>query len=73
LIVRKGTKFKKCIFIGFTKGVKGFNFEIPRQVAPLPAEMWPLTKNQCCKKSQSLRIKHKVKLRQFGRHSGKES
>ena len=30
-------KSKKCIFIGFTKGVKGFRLRILRKGAPLPA------------------------------------
>ena len=35
-------------------------FGISRQQAPLPEEMWSLTKKQCCKPSQRRRIKSKV-------------
>ena len=56
------SKSKKCIFIGFTKGVKSFRLGIPRKGAPLPAEMWSLTKIQCCEKSQRWRIKRKMDL-----------
>jgi len=42
---------KKCIFIGLTKGVKGFRLWDPEKGATIPAEMWSLTKNQCCEKN----------------------
>jgi len=55
---------EKYIFIGFTKKSRVLDFEISRQGAFLPAEMWYLTKNQRCK-SQIRRIKYKVELQTF--------
>jgi len=75
LIVEKrnkmGSKCKKCIFIGSPKESRVSDFGILRQGALLPEEMWYLTKNQCCKKSQRQIIKYKVELQQFSRYSDK--
>ena len=52
------SKSKKCIFIGFTKGVKGFRlWDLKTRSA-----FRSLTKKQCYKKSQRQRIKRKVEL-----------
>ena len=66
MIVRKGTNWSPSLrsvsSAGSPKESRVLGFEIPRKGALLPAEMWSLTKNQCCEKSQRWRIKRKVEL-----------
>jgi len=66
LIVKKETNWSPSLrnvsSSGSPKQSSVLDFGIPRKGAPLPTEMWSLIKNQCCKKSQRRRIKHKVEL-----------
>jgi len=55
LIVRKEKYWSPSLrsgsSLGSSKESRILDFEISRQGAPLPAEMWSLTTNQCYKKS----------------------
>jgi len=66
LIVRKGINWSPSIRSALSsdlpKESRVSDFGILRQRAPLPAEMWSLTKNQYSKKSQRRRIKRKEDL-----------
>src|SRR3954466_12278208 len=54
-------KSRKCKFIGFTTGVKGFSSGILRQVLHSLAEMWSLMRSRCCK-HQRRKVNRKVEI-----------
>src|SRR3954469_13532349 len=52
-------KSRKCKFIGFTTGVKGFRHWDPETDTAFTSEMWSLMRSRCCR-HQRRRVNRRV-------------